>query len=161
MKAPHLATVGGLLLVALVAGCQSPRAARIREKATLFATLDPFTRELIEKGLFNYGFTSELLFMSLGKPDRVVVTDSLRGPVETWVYSNFLYESSPAVKVGVSAPGSRPLGTVVSSSSPLGGPSLNSTKAGPGQAAVDEDTSLCTVYLDLLDDRVVAVRIKK
>ena len=153
-------TVTALFLVALTAGCENMRTARIREHSALFATLDPFTQELIRKGLFNYGFTNELVYLSLGKPNRVAVTETAKGRVETWTYRNFLYESSSAVSVGVNTPGMRPMGTVLSSSAP-GGPSLMSTKAGPGNAGVAEETSLCTLFIDLLDDHVVAVRIDR
>lgn len=160
MKAPHHVTVAALLIAAFSAGCENMRTARIRENAALFASLDPFSQHLIRQGLFNYGFTPELVHMSLGKPNRVAVSETAKGRLETWTYRNFLYENSNAVTVGVSTPGMRPLGTVLSSSAP-GGPSLNSTKAGPGSAGVAEETALCTLFIDLLEGSVVAIRIER
>lgn len=160
MKAPPLALVAALPMAVMLAGCESMRNARIRENQALFASLDPFSQHLVRQGLFNHGFSSELVYMSLGRPNRVTVAETAKGKLETWTYRNFLYESSGAVSVGVSTPGTRPMGTVLSSSAP-GGPSLNSTKAGPGNAAVAEETALCTLYIDLLEGTVVAVRIQR
>ena len=161
MKAPLCARAAAAVLMALLAaGCESMRDARIKEHAALYASLDPFSQKLVRQGLFDYGFTPEVLYMSLGKPNRVSVAETEKGRIETWTYRNFLYESANAVTVGVNTPGMRPLGSVISSSAP-GGPSLNSTKAGPGNASVAEDTALCTLLIDLLDDKVVAVRIQR
>jgi hypothetical protein len=159
MKVPPYASAALAVVASLLAGCESARVARIRQNPELFASLDPFSQHLIKQGLFNKGFSTEAVYMALGKPNAITVTESPDGRLETWVYKNFLYESSNAVSVSVVSPGSRPLGTVLSSSAP-GGPSLNSTKAGPGQAAIAEDTALCTLFIDLLENRVVAARIK-
>lgn len=158
MNAPRLSVVATLLAIALCSGCETSRNARIQENPALFASLDRFSQELVRKGLFNYGFSSEVVYMALGKPNRVTVKESDDGKVETWVYRNFLYEAGTAVTVGVSTPGTRPMGTVLSSSAP-GGPSLMSTKSGPGQAAITEDSALCTLFIDLVENRVVGVRI--
>ena len=143
-------------------GCQNTRAYRIQEHAALFSTLDPFTRKLIADGLFDHGFTPELLYMSLGKPNRIVVSDTEHGHVEIWTYRNFLYGNESATKIGGSTPGAKPQGTVLSSSAP-GGPSLMSTKASPSQPTVTDvnDVALGTLYIELVEDRLVAARVVK
>src|SRR6187549_1683315 len=105
MKVPLCARVAAAALVAvLAAGCESLRDARIKEHAALYASLDPFSQKLVRQGLFDYGFTPEVLYMSLGKPNRVSVAETEKGRIETWTYRNFLYESSNAVSVGVNTP---------------------------------------------------------
>jgi hypothetical protein len=161
MRFRRVASACALVFVVLAAGCQSTRAHRIRENAALFASLDPFTQKLITDGLFDHGFTPEMLYLSLGKPNHVVVSETDRGRVEIWSYRNFLYGSESAVKVaGAVIPGAKPGGTVISSSAP-GGPSLMSTKASPGQAVLPDvnDTTLGTLYVELLDGRVTAARV--
>lgn len=160
MKHQPLANAAALLLLAISVGCQSPRTARIQENAALFASLDPGTRKIISDGLFNYGFTPELLYMALGKPNRVSPSETDPGRVQYWVYKNFLWEKEGAVKIGGSTPGAKPGGTVLSSSAP-GGPSLQSTKASPSQPTVTDinDAALGTLFIELVDGRVAAARI--
>jgi hypothetical protein len=71
MKTPLPAITVALGLTAFMAGCQSTRATRIQENAALFATLDPFTQQVIQQGLFAHGFTPDLVYMSLGKPNNI------------------------------------------------------------------------------------------
>jgi hypothetical protein len=161
MKIPFAPCMASLFVVALTIGCQSTRAYRIRENATLYASLDPFTRKLVADGLFDHGFTPELLYMSLGKPNRIVVSDTDRGHVEIWSYQNFLYANEGAVKIGSSTPGARLQDNTVLSSSAPGGPSLMSTKASPSQPTVTDvnDVALGTLYIELVEGRVVAARV--
>ncbi|MSU50212.1 MAG: hypothetical protein EXS37_14195 [Opitutus sp.] len=144
----------------LASGCQNTRASRIQENAALFASLDPFTRRLVSDGLFDHGFTPELLYMSMGKPNRLEASETDRGRVEIWCYRNYLYGNESAVKIGGSTPGAKPSGTILSSSAP-GGPSLMSTKASPSQPTVTDvnDVTLGTLFIELLEGRVVAARV--
>ncbi|MBI4621645.1 MAG: hypothetical protein HY736_00295 [Verrucomicrobia bacterium] len=160
MKPTDLASMVVLFIAILMSGCQNTRASRIQENAALFASLDPFNRKLVSDGLFDHGFTPELLYMSLGKPNRVDAMETDRGRIEIWSYRNFLYGQEGAVKIGGSTPGARPSGTVLSSSAP-GGPSLMSTKASPSQPTVTDvnDVTLGTLYIELVEGRVVAARV--
>ena len=160
MKPPFIASMVALSIVVLSSGCQNTRATRIKENTALFASLDPFSRKLVSDGLFDHGFTPELLLMTLGKPNRIDVTVSDRGRVEIWRYRNYLYGNETAVKIGGSTPGAKPGGTVLSSSAP-GGPSLMSTKASPSQPTVTDinDVTLGTLFIELVDGRVVAARV--
>lgn len=163
MKSLLLLRVALLVVAAVSTGCQSTRAARIREHAALFATLDPFTQKVVSDGLFNYGFTPELLYMSLGKPNRVETSDGDRGHVEIWVYRNFLYGNEGAVKIGGATPGLRNKDAAVISSSAPGGPSLMSTKASPSQATLTDvnDVELGTLCIELVNGVLVSARVLK
>jgi hypothetical protein len=161
MKTPYFSCAASLCVAALAVGCMNTRATRIRENAALFASLEPFTQKLISDGLFDHGFTPELLYMSLGKPNRVVVSDTEQGHIEIWSYRNFLYANEGAVKIGGTTPGARPQNNTVVSSSAPGGPSLMSTKASPSQPTVTDvnDVALGTLYIELVEGRVVAARV--
>ena len=162
MKPPLLAcviitTIAGSLMT----GCQTPRATRIDEHAALFASLDPATQAVIKAGLFDYGYSSDMVYMALGKPSRRTSAETVDGTVETWVFRNFVYGNiAGTMKMSANTPGSKPYGPIVSSSAP-GGPSLFSTKAGPVQPTISDgsDAPVATLYLDLLNGRVVAARI--
>ena len=60
-----------VLATIFAAGCQSRRATRIQENGALFQGLDSFSQQLIQNGLVNYGFTPELVYMALGKPNGI------------------------------------------------------------------------------------------
>ena len=144
-----------------IVACQSPRAARIQNNAALFASLDSFTQKVIKEGLFAHGFTPELVYMSLGRPNQVVTEQTENGPVEIWKYRNYVYGNVVgAMKLSANTPGSKPYGPILSSSAP-GGPSLSSTKAGPMQPTVSDgsDAPVGTLYIEFLNGRVVAARL--
>jgi hypothetical protein len=65
------------------------------------------------------------------------------------------------VKIGGTTPGARPQNNTVVSSSAPGGPSLMSTKASPSQPTVTDvnDVALGTLYIELVEGRVVAARV--
>ena len=68
MKPPHVAGLSALLVLGLLAGCATPRAARIREHAAIYEALDPFSKKLVDDGLFDLGFSAEAAYMALGRP---------------------------------------------------------------------------------------------
>lgn len=149
-------------IAALAVGCQSSRTARIDEHAALFATLDPATQKLIREGLFAPGFTPQLTYMALGKPNHVEKRDTEHGAVEIWKYRNFVYAGTAAVQMMPNTPGStRSHGPLLSPNAP-GGPSLFSTKPGPMQPSVGDGSGapVGNLYLEFLNGRVVAARLE-
>lgn len=76
-------------IVALVsflnAGCTiSTLESRIHEKNTAFARITPRQQAMIKQGLIGSGFSRDMVYMALDKPDRIVPGP---GPQqETWVY---------------------------------------------------------------------------
>jgi hypothetical protein len=149
-----------LTVLAFVGGCQHPRTARIQEHAALFASLDPGAQRLIRDGLFDYGFSRELVYIALGKPNRTSTRETETGTVETWVYRNFVYANIGAVRLSTNTPGSKPYGPIVASNAP-GGPSIASTKAGPTQPTIGDgtDAPVGTLSLEFVNGRVANIRI--
>ena len=154
--------LGAAAAVALIvsSGCQSPRAARIRDHAELFASLDPATQQVIREGLFLPGFTPQLVFISLGKPNEVTTRETEHGTVEVWRYRNFVYANVAAMQISANNPGTKPYGPILSSSAP-GGPSLMSTRPGPVQPTVADtnDAPVATLFVEFLNGRLVAARL--
>ncbi len=66
----------------LLAGCNTA-APRIAEHAAAFAALDPATQKNIRNGIVEPGFTSDMVYMALGKPTRTI-TDAIGNGV--WIY---------------------------------------------------------------------------
>lgn len=157
----HCRLLPGLALL-FSFGCQSPRLHRISENTVLFKSLDSFSQELIQNGLVNHGFSSAMVYMALGKPNLTSSVETPQGTVETWVYRNYLYTQDNASKLTLNHPGLKAQpGPMLSSSAP-GGPSLTSTKTSPLQPTLSDigDTPLGKLYVDLIADRVVKVRLE-
>lgn len=157
-----LITAASVAVVMIATGCGQTRGARIRENPELFAALAPFEQSVIREGMIRPGFSSEMVTMSLGRPNRVRSGDAPEGHVEIWSYRNFVYTTDSAVFIG-NAPGLRQSQTTLMSSSAKGGPSLFSTKAGPWQPQVSDDSSnsVGTLHVQLLDGYVVAALIER
>ena len=124
----------------------TPRAARIREHAAIYEALDPFGKKLIDEGLFDIGFPAEAAYMALGKPNRVTTSDSPHGPVETWVYKNFIFGNNPHVVFPVPA-------------------SAAANRAQQGRSAQPRtpeiaDPPMATLLLDLRDGRIIGARLE-
>ena len=160
MKAPYVASVTALA-AALAFGCQSQRASRIQEHAALFQSLDPATQQIVREGLFAPGFSREVTYISLGKPNHVAAADTEHGRQEVWKYRNFVYGIGGAMQLSAAMPGTtRSHGPILSPNAP-GGPSLFSTKSGPMQPSVSDgsDAPVGTLYIEFLNGRIVGARI--
>ena len=61
-----------LALAILLAGCDatSGTAARIQEKSAVFAQLTPEQKKNIEEGAIEHGYTTDMVYMALGKPTK-------------------------------------------------------------------------------------------
>lgn len=74
-----------------VAGC-STFEKRSAEKIAVFSQLDPATQEKLRQGVVEIGYTSDMVFIALGKPDirsERITADSRE---ETWTYSAYYTE---------------------------------------------------------------------
>ena len=83
MKTPLLSV---LALALLLAGC-STIDSRIKEKSASFNALSDTDQQIIRYGYITVGFTHDMVYMALDKPEKVIPGP---GPnQETWVYHNF------------------------------------------------------------------------
>ncbi len=72
----------------LSTGCESTgRSARIQEKASVYATLSPSQKHLIQQGAIDLGYTQDMVYMALGKPTRTEA--SADGKATTWRFTNY------------------------------------------------------------------------
>jgi len=79
-----------LVLVLLVTGCESDGgvSARKKEKSEVYATLRPWQKEFIEKGVIAKEFSPDMVYMALGKPDKVETKEFPEGRAEMWTYAH-------------------------------------------------------------------------
>ncbi len=80
-----------ILLLALLAGC-STIDKRIEEKSSVFAGLDAATQEKLRKGIVEIGYTPEMVYIALGRPDEKRERVSAEGRELTWIYSTYRQE---------------------------------------------------------------------
>lgn len=78
-----------LSLAVLLAGCANTLATRLRERAATVATLDPATREKIERGIVEPGYTAEMVYLALGRPLSPAKADISGTRDGTWTYRSF------------------------------------------------------------------------
>ncbi|QYM79303.1 hypothetical protein K0B96_01405 [Horticoccus luteus] len=94
MKSPLFAVVA---LALLLSGC-STIDSRIKEKSATYSQLSPTDQQIIRYGYISVGFTRDMVYMALDKPEKVI---SGPGPnQETWVYHNFYNSDGSSLTPG-------------------------------------------------------------
>jgi hypothetical protein len=73
----------------LVAGCESAREARIRRNPHVYHQLDPQSQYNIQQGMIDLGYTADMVYLALGKPDERRETLTSDGVRQTWIYSTY------------------------------------------------------------------------
>ena len=75
-------------LALVLAGCQTVDT-RIKEKPTVFASLDKTTQDMIKQGIIGIGYTEDMVYMALGSPDQIreSVTTTSRSLI--WIYNSY------------------------------------------------------------------------
>lgn len=80
-----LCSIAGLALT----GCDGGVPARIQEKASVFNALTPEQQDIIRHSAIDAGFTTDMVYIALGKPSRIHTQQSPQGPLTVWTYSRF------------------------------------------------------------------------
>jgi hypothetical protein len=80
-----LSALGGALLLS---GCSTINS-RINEKGAVFYDLDADTRAKIQHGDVGIGFTPDMVYIALGKPDAKRYRTTADGTTETWSYGTY------------------------------------------------------------------------
>ncbi|MBX3750413.1 MAG: hypothetical protein KF897_10015 [Opitutaceae bacterium] len=162
--------IGTALLAAMVmAGCDatSGTTARIQEKSAVFATLTPEQKKNIEEGAIEHGYTTDMVYMALGKPSKTREQTAPEGTVVMWTYNNY-YPTVTASAVTLNNPSRRRLNYQLSStfannqSTGPSAPSLSSTKPAGPEAGIDNlpDIPAETLYVLFLDGKVFQIKLE-
>jgi len=83
---------GGILLVALLlGGCETDGgvAARAREKPAAYAALNPWQKRFVAKGVVAAGFTPDVVYIAMGRPDTIEKKDLPAGHAELWTWKRY------------------------------------------------------------------------
>ncbi|MFZ5494311.1 MAG: hypothetical protein ACOZE5_03110 [Verrucomicrobiota bacterium] len=71
-----------------LAGCQSVES-RIQEKPEVFYKLDRAIQDKILQGIIDIGFSEDMVYLALGKPDQQRETLTENGRTTTWIYNTY------------------------------------------------------------------------
>lgn len=80
-------------------GCQSVES-RIKEKPEVFAQVDKETQEKIKQGIIDIGFSEDLVYLALGKPDQKRESVSATGNTSAWIYNTYYDRFDGTVHAG-------------------------------------------------------------
>ena len=83
----------------LLAGCEtSGTSTRIQEKPATYAALSPQQQQAIKAGELNVGYTTDMVYLSLGKPSEINLVETADGLATVWTYKKF-YPTAAVVKL--------------------------------------------------------------
>jgi len=88
--------LAALALALAFAGCSTPDS-RIEKNSAAFAGYPPAVQAKIRAGEIEVGYTSDMVQLALGKPDRVIRRRTAAGESEVWIYA----DKSPTFSFGV------------------------------------------------------------
>ncbi len=88
MKSAVLLAAIALALTGCHAG--SGIQARIKEKSAAFAALKPAQQAKVETGVIEVGFTTDMVYMALGRPNETNTVTLPEGRETTWTYRNIV-----------------------------------------------------------------------
>ncbi len=77
------------------AGCSTPDS-RIERNQAAFSRFPPAVQANIRAGQIGIGYTTEMVQMALGRPDRIHRRQSAEGETEVWVYA----DKTPRIGIG-------------------------------------------------------------
>jgi hypothetical protein len=80
-------------------GCSTVNS-RIKEKSAYFNTLDGQTQSRLKEGIVKIGDLSDMVYIALGRPDRVRERTSGAGQETTWIYNSYYQEYEGTTFVG-------------------------------------------------------------
>jgi hypothetical protein len=98
MRLPPL--IFALLALACLTGCNTFDR-RAQQKADVFATLSPETRERLKNKSILVGDTPDMVFIALGKPDETQSATTAAGETITWIYNRYWQEYQGEAYAGV------------------------------------------------------------
>jgi hypothetical protein len=92
-------TLLSCLMALVLAGCSTVQS-RIEEKADVFNALPPETQARIRQGLIDVGYTPDMVYIAMGKPDRMRERSNAEGVESVWIYNTYYQEYQGSHFVG-------------------------------------------------------------
>ena len=158
-----LVSICALAAVMQLAGCDATSgvAARIQEKSAVFAQLTPEQKKNIEDGAIEYGYTTDMVYMALGKPSQVREKAAPEGTVLMWTFNNY-FPTVTVAKLSLNDPSRRYRAGQVYANVPGNSVSLSSTKPTGPEPGVDSlgEIPSETLHVLFLDGKVFQIKLE-
>ena len=84
---PIIRSCLAVLSVLAIAGCATPES-RIKEKPDAFNSFPPEVQSKVRTGQVDIGYSKDMVYIALGKPDREYTRTTAEGTVEVWSYTD-------------------------------------------------------------------------
>ncbi len=84
---PIIRSCLALLSILAIAGCASPES-RIKEKPEVFNSFPPDVQSKVRTGQVDIGYSKDMVYIALGKPDREYTRTTAEGTLEVWSYTD-------------------------------------------------------------------------
>ena len=157
-------TFGAALVAAIMlTGCDATSGvtARIQEKSAVFAQLTPEQKKNIEDGAIEYGYTTDMVYMALGKPSKVREKAAPEGTVLMWTFNNY-FPTVTVAKLSLNDPSRRYRAGQVYANVPGNSVSLSSTKPTGPEPGVDSlgEIPSETLHVLFLDGKVFQIKLE-
>ncbi len=93
------------LLAFCLTGCEFDNgiAVRAKEKPEAYASLQLWQKRFVDKGVIARGFTTDMVYIAMGRPSKVEAKDLKEGHVEIWSYKNYYPNDMQATMGGYRA----------------------------------------------------------
>lgn len=79
-----------VVLALLLVGCETDSVStRTQEKSAVYANLKPWQKKNIDKGSIAQGFTPDMVYIVMGRPDKVEAKEFREGKAELWIYGRY------------------------------------------------------------------------
>lgn len=152
------------VLASLLASCDatSGTAARIQEKSAVFATLTPEQKKNIEEGAIEHGYTTDMVYMALGRPSKTREKASPDGTVLMWTFNNY-FPTVAVSRLSMNDPSRKYRPGQVSPNTPGNPVSISSTKPSGPEPGVDSlaDVPSETLHVLFLDGKVFQIKLEE
>ena len=91
MKTSLLPAGTAVLLALVVTGCEFDGgvSARKQEKSSTYTALKVREKRLIDRGTIAAGFTPDMVYIALGRPDKTEPREFPQGHAEVWTYTHY------------------------------------------------------------------------
>src|SRR4051812_31746473 len=76
-----------LLSTSVAVDARASLSSRKKEKKEVYAALKPWEKKYVDKGTIAVGFTPDMVYIAMGKADKVESKDLPEGHVELWTYA--------------------------------------------------------------------------
>jgi hypothetical protein len=72
-------------------GCSTVKS-RIEEKAAVFNSLDPQAQARLRQGIVDIGYTEDMVYIAMGRPDQTKERQAEGGVETEWIYNEYWQE---------------------------------------------------------------------